>query len=340
MLSCVNNHGLNDPQAPPTRLGRGEPLLALAPMQGITDLPFWRLITGYGEVDLYFTEYFRVHATSRLEPRILKSITENPTGRSIVAQVVGEHIPSLIRTARELQTYSIIGVDLNLGCPAPIVCRKKVGGALLREPQQVDAILGALREAISINFSVKTRLGFEAPEVFDQMLPIYAKHSLDMLTVHGRTVRQMYRGSVNYDLIAHAAATLPCPVLANGDLDSAAKAVAILKQTRAAGVMIGRAAIGNPWIFRQIRQCLRQEPMLLPTGRQVWAYLADLFAAVRPAGIRPVDHVEKMKKYLNYAVHSLDPTGQFLYRVRRMATEDDFHHLCAAFLDHDRPIWF
>src|SRR5437667_7466004 len=164
-----------------------QPMLALAPMQDVTDLPFLKLIAGYGGADVYFTEYFRVHATSRLEKHILQSITENPTGRPIIAQMIGNDIPSLVRTARELQQYPIVAVDLNLGCPAPVVYRKCAGGGLLREPQRVDSILGALRDAVTINFTVKTRLGFDSPAVFEELLPIFARHSLDLLTVHWRT---------------------------------------------------------------------------------------------------------------------------------------------------------
>src|SRR6266516_3222054 len=144
-------------------LNRSSPILALAPMQDVTDLPFWRLMTAYGGAEVYFTEYFRVHATTNLEKYILKSVTENPKGRPVVAQMIGNDIPALVRTARELQEYPIAAVDLNLGCPAPVVYRKCAGGGLLREPERIDAILGALREAVTIPFTVKTRLGFESP---------------------------------------------------------------------------------------------------------------------------------------------------------------------------------
>ena len=126
------------------------PILALAPMQDVTDLPFLRLIAAYGGADVYVMEYFRVYATSRLDKHILKSVTENPTGRPVIAQMIGNDIPSLVRTARELQQYPIAAVDLNLGCPAPVVYRKCAGGGLLREPKRVDAILGALRDAVRI----------------------------------------------------------------------------------------------------------------------------------------------------------------------------------------------
>src|ERR1044071_9873479 len=124
------------------------PILALAPMQDVTDLPFWRLMARYGGADVYYTEYFSVHATSTLERWIAESITKNPTGRPAIAQMIGNDIPSLVRSAKQLQELPIVAVDLNLGCPAPVVYRKCAGGGLLREPKRVDAILGALREAI------------------------------------------------------------------------------------------------------------------------------------------------------------------------------------------------
>src|SRR6267143_5799049 len=201
-----------------------EPMLALAPMQDVTDLPFWNQMTAYGGADVYFTEYFRVHPTSNLEPWILRSITDNPTGRPVIAQMIGNDIPSLVRAAKELQQYPVVAVDLNLGCPAPVVYRKCAGGGLLREPQRIDTILGALRDAVNIKFTVKTRLGFESTHVFFELLPIFAKHSLDLLTVHGRTVKEMYRSEVHYEFIARAVEAVPCPVLANGNIWSADKA--------------------------------------------------------------------------------------------------------------------
>ena len=158
-------------------LAQEGPVLALAPMQDVTDLPFMRLMSRYGGPDVFYTEYFRVHPTSNLEKWILKSITGNPTGRPVIAQMIGNDIPALVRTARELQQHPIAAVDLNLGCPAPVVYRKCAGGGLLREPQRVDAILGALREAVSIRFTVKTRIGFDSPEVFDELLSIFARHA-------------------------------------------------------------------------------------------------------------------------------------------------------------------
>ena len=314
------------------------PVLALAPMQDVTDLPFMKLMTAYAGADVYYTEYFRVHGTSSLEKYILQSITENPTGRPIIAQMIGNDIPALVRTARELQQHNIVAVDLNLGCPAPVVYRKCAGGGLLREPQRVDAILGALRDAVKIKFTVKTRIGFDSPKVFDELLPIFAKHSLDLLTVHGRTVFEMYRSEVHYDYIARAVAELPCPVLANGNISSAAKAAEVLGLTGARGLMIGRGAIRNPWLFQQIRQQQRGEQVFIPTGRDVLHYVAKLYDAVCSPAVRETAQVEKMKKYLNFIGLGVEPAEPFLFQIRRVETKVDFFRVCEEFLNHDRPL--
>lgn len=321
-----------------TTLLGSTPVLALAPMQDVTDLPFWRLMARYGGPDIYYTEYFRVHPTSTLEPWILEAITENPTGRPAIAQMIGNDVPSLVRTAKQLMGHAVAAIDLNLGCPAPVVYRKCAGGGLLRDLPRVDRILHALREAVSIPLTVKTRIGFETPDGFDELLGIFSKHRIDLLTVHGRTVFEGYRSEVHYEYIAKAARLLPCPVVANGNIYSAARAAEVLRTTGARGLMIGRGAIRNPWLFDQIRNHLGGQPVRLPTGRQVMGYVQALFETTRPPGLRPDAHVEKMKKYMNYLGLGLEPTGQFLYRIRRVSSEAEFAAVVGDYLDHDEPM--
>src|SRR5258707_1723227 len=314
------------------------PMLALAPMQDVTDLPFWRLMARYSGADIYFTEYFRVYATSVLERNILKSVTESPTGQPVIAQMIGNDIPSLVRTGRELQQHPVAAIDLNVGCPAPVVYRKCAGGGLLREPDRVDEILGALRDSIQICFTVKTRIGFDSPDVFERLLPIFAKHSLDLLTVHGRTVKEMYRTEVHYDYIAQAVTQLPCPVLANGNVYSAQKGSDVLSRTGARGLMIGRGAIRNPWLVHLISQHLRSETLFVSRGFEVFGYVQALYNAVCSPEVREVAQVQKMKKYLNYLGVGVEPTGQFLHQIRRVTTKDDFFRVCQEFMDHDQPM--
>lgn len=314
------------------------PFLALAPMQDVTDGAFWRLMHRYGGADVYWTEYFRVHPTSRLEKWIVESIENNSTGRPVVAQMIGNDIPSLVRTAKELQNLPIAAIDLNLGCPAPIVYKKCAGGGLLREPQRIDLILGALREAVSIKFTVKTRLGFQSPSEFDRLLPIFARHAIDLLTVHARTVAQMYRLPVDYDLIRQAAEALPCPVCANGHVYSAEQALQVLTQTKARGLMIGRGAIRSPWLFNQVRQQLRGEPVAFPSGREVLDYISALWESQASFDAPEKVQVERMKKFMNYIGEGVGPGGQFLHQIRRAQTRQEFFRIGREFLDHDQPL--
>jgi len=305
-------------------------------MQDVTTIDFMRVVARYGGPDVYWTEFFRVHGDSRPEKWILDSITKNPTGRPVIAQMIGNDIPALVRNAKLLQQYPVAAIDLNLGCPAPIVYRKCAGGGLLREPQRIDAILGALRDAVKIPFTVKTRLGFESPAEFDTLLPVFAKHSLDLLTVHARTVVQMYRPGVRYDLIAQAARELHCPVFANGNVHSAAQAQALLAETGVRGLMIGRGAIRNPWLFDQVRAQLRGEEIKLPTGRDVLAYVRELWENEITPGVKESSQVMRMKKFMNFIG---DGVGEkFLHDIRRVATTADFFRVCEASLNHDDPM--
>ena len=290
-------------------------------MQDVTDLAFMRVIAHYGAPDYFFTEIFRVHATSRPEKHILRSIDENGTGRPVFAQLIGEDIEQLARTATELLTHPVAGIDLNLGCPAPKVYKKNVGGGLLRDPARIDEIVRALRAAVPGLFTVKMRVGFDNPADFDRIVDLMAAHRVDLLSVHGRTVKEMYRSEVRYPLIGRAVGRIPCPVLANGNITSAAKAATVLSQTGARGVMIGRHAIRNPWIFGQIRDASQGKAPRRVTLGDVRDYVGRLYAATRHDGIPEQAHVNKMKKYLNFVGQSVDPAGDFLRDMRRTETE-------------------
>ncbi len=312
----------------PARLQPEGPLTALAPMQDVTDLAFMRVIAHYGAPDYFFTEFFRVHAHSRPEAHILRSIDENSTGRPVFAQVIGEDLGFLDRTIRELLRHNVAGIDLNLGCPAPKVYKKNVGGGLLREPEKIGEILSMLRQAVPGLFTVKMRIGFSDTSNFDRLIDLINEHRVDLLSVHGRTVREMYRSEVHYDYIARAVARAQCPVLANGNVTSAPRAGSILAETRAAGVMIGRHAIRNPWIFRQCREHFAGAPISRITLGDVREYVARLYDATRSPGVPENCHVNKMKKYLNFVGQSVDATGTFLHDMRRTETELDLFKTC------------
>ena len=312
------------------------PLLALAPMQDVTDWAFWKLIAGYGGADLYFTEYFRVTPGYRLQRSILRSVTENPTGKPAVAQIIGNDVGWMVKCAQQLERHPVAAVDLNLGCPAPVVYRKCAGGGLLRDPDRIDDLLGALRAGIAGRFTVKTRLGFSDPAEFDRLLDVFSSHRLDLLTVHARTVSEKYGPRVHLDRIAQAVARMPCPVIANGNVATVAEARRVWETTGAQGLMIGRGAIRNPWIFQQIRDDFAGKPIVYPTGRDVLGYVEALYESACSDDVPEKSQVQKMKKYTNYLGEGIGP--DFLHDIRRVTTKADFFGVCRRALDQGRPM--
>lgn len=314
--------------------------MMLAPMQDVTDLAFLRTLHGLTPAaDIYVTPYFRVVSHSNhLDEDLADMIRSNPTERPILAQIIGSDTDAMCRLSRELRTLPIAGIDLNIGCPAPIVCRKDAGGGALKNPDRLDRIIGRLRESIPGQFSVKTRIGYESPREFDDLLAVFRKHSIDRLVVHGRTVREGYQAPVHPERIRQAVDNLACPVFANGNVVDMETGLALLNQTGAHGLMIGRGAVRNPWIFEQIRQKLSGNTPCVPTKRELLAYIALLFdetaRLMRP--YREASHIHRMKKFLVYIVQG--HPAEFEYRIRRVTTADEFHGICREYLDTPEPV--
>lgn len=315
---------------------RDYPVLALAPMQDVTDWAFWKLIASYGGPDIYFTEYFRVTPGYRLQRSILKSIVDNPTGKPAIAQIIGNDVEWMVRNAQLLERHPVAGIDLNLGCPAPVVYRKCAGGGMLRDPARIDQLLGALRAGISGCFTVKTRLGFSGASEFDRLLDIFSSHRLDLLTVHARTVAEKYGPHVHLERVAEAVRRMPCPVMANGNVNSVEDARRVWEQTGAQGLMIGRGAIRNPWIFQQIRDSFEGREVRLPAGRDVLAYIEALYATSCSEDVSEKCQVHKMKKYMNFLGEGIGP--EFLHRIRRVMTKAEFFETCRSAIDPDQTM--
>jgi tRNA-dihydrouridine synthase C len=252
--------------------------------------------------------------------------------------MIGSDLPSLVRTARQLAAYPVAGIDLNLGCPAPIVCRKNAGGGLLRDPAHVNRLLEALREAIPGCFTVKTRVGYADAGEFPGLVEIFRRQGIDGLTVHGRTVLERYQTPVHPACVRLAVAAMPCPVIANGNVVDTTTGLALLQQSGAAGLMIGRGAIRNPWIFSQLRAVFDGRVPLVPSHRELLDYVLELYdeMARESRKFTPDAHVQRMKKTLAYICHGLaDP---FEYQMRRARTAADFFRICRSHLDHEAPL--
>ena len=319
-------------------LVKQRPALVLAPMQNVTDLPFMRVCARRGGPDWFVTEFIRIHSVAKLDPYILRSITENSTGKPVFAQIIGSDTESMVRAARELENYPIAGVDLNLGCPSPTVCGKSAGGGLLRQPAEIDRMVGELRQAIRGRFTIKTRLGYHDPAEFSQLLEVFRKHSIDGLTIHARTVMDRYLTPVRPDGIRMAVETLSCPVIANGNVVNASAGKNFIDRTKAHGLMIGRGAIRNPWIFDQIRAHYAGTSSVQPRAVDLLEYIEDLYheLARESYDFDAVKHVQRMKKTMMYIAQGLGE--DFEYQLRRVSQEAEFFVLCRAHLNHQTPL--
>lgn len=307
-------------------------------MQSVTDLPFMRVIARRGGPDWFVTEFFRVHPASKPDRYILRSIRENTTGIPIFAQIIGSDADAMVKEAKILLRENIAGIDLNLGCPSPTVCGKSAGGGLLRNPNDIDRMIALLRDAIPTRFTVKTRVGYADESEFAALLEIFRKHAIDGLTIHGRTVADRYQTPVRPHCVARAVSTLACPVIANGNVVNATAGVNYQARTGASGLMIGRGAIRNPWIFDQLRAHFQGTTSPQPRARDLLAYIEDLYAelACESKEYHEIHHIQRMKKTMLYIVQGLG--DEFEQAMRRMRTEAEFFHLCRNALDHDAPI--
>lgn len=319
-------------------LPESRPILALSPMQDITDLPFMRLIDKYGGPDYYVTEYFRVYENSPINKYILRSIVENSTGKPIFAQMIGKDIKWLVKTAKQLMEYDVAGIDINLGCPAPVVCRKDAGGGLLRNPLALRSLLGSLREAVEGRFTVKTRVGYESDDEFLSLLDVFKSVDIDALAIHGRTVKERYQTPVHTDKVKLAVEQMACPVVANGNVVNVATGLEYLNRTGAAGLMIGRGAIRSPWIFEQLKQSFSGERVTGITRNNLKEYVHLLFDEIASEWTIYDEgkHVNKMKKYMAYIAQGID--AEFEFRIRRSKSKAEFFQICEDLLTSEELI--
>lgn len=303
-------------------------------MQDVSVLPLWRCLERRGGPDYYVTEYFRVHRDSSPEKKILRSVVDMSGSKPVMAQMIGNAPEHLVRSAKLIQEESdCAGIDVNLGCPAPKVCGKAAGGALLKNHELIREIALSLRPVVSGSLTLKTRVGFETESEFDDLLALFADLPIDGLAIHGRTVRERYQSAVHVDCIARAVEALPFPVSANGSIVSVKTALAMLQRTRAAGLMIGRGGIRNPWLFAQIHDVVQGQSPFQPTLGDVGEYLEELTDEVAAEG----DFGDKgqlanrMKKFANYIAIGV-AGGELVDKLRRTRDHDEFLSISREYL--------
>lgn len=228
----------------------------LAPMAGIADRAFRELCINYGAgytVTEMVSSKGLTMGDKKSKELLTLGETENPAG----AQIFGDDPEIMAQAAKKCLEFHPNIIDINMGCPAPKIAMNGGGASLMKNPKLAGEIVKAVSEAVNIPVTVKIRKGWDDESITAvELAQIAEKSGASAITIHGRTRQQMYSGKVDCDIIAKVKKAVGIPVIANGDIVDEQSAAIMLEKTNADAIMIGRGALGNPWIFRRINAYL------------------------------------------------------------------------------------
>ena len=296
--------------------------LILAPMAGVTDQPFRQLCKRMGAglvVSEMVTSDVRLWNTRKSSLRMIHD--GDPEPRSV--QIAGGDPEMLAEAARRNVEMGAQIIDINMGCPAKKVCNKAAGSALLKDEALVQAILHAVVAAVDVPVTLKIRTGWDRAHKNGVSVARIAEDAgIVALAVHGRTRADLYMGEAEYDTIAAIKQAVSIPVMANGDIDSPEKAKAVLAATGVDGLLIGRAAQGRPWIFREIEHYLRTgEQLPAPDLSEVERILLEHLAALH-AFYGDVMGVRIARKHVSWYLATLPGAKDFRAQFNRLDSTD------------------
>lgn len=297
--------------------------IALAPMAGVTDLPF-RLLCKEQGCGLMYTEMVSAKALLYKNRNTKPLLETRPEEEPVAVQLFGSDPEIMSEMALQLEEGPYAIIDVNMGCPVPKIVNNGEGSALMKDPKLVEQILTALVRAIDKPVTVKIRKGFDDDHVNAvEIAKIAEACGVAAVAVHGRTRAQYYSGQADWDIIAQVKDAVKIPVIGNGDVDSPEKAKAILEQTGCDGVMIGRAAEGNPWIFREVVSYLANGTIpARPTNREKREMILR-HAALQLEYKGEYTGVREMRKHLSWYTVGMPHSAHFRQTINTMEKMDE-----------------
>jgi nifR3 family TIM-barrel protein len=304
----------------------------MAPMAGVTDKPFRRLITELG-CGLAFTEMISgkaIQYNNRKTWNMLDLKGENPIG----VQLFGCIPQVMADAARVAQSEGATVVDINMGCPVPKIVGNKEGAALMLDPERAQAIVRAMVKAVKVPVTVKIRTGWDKNSInavpFAQLLE---DAGASAITVHGRTREQMYSGKADWSIIGQVARAVSIPVIGNGDIWTGIDGAAMLNQTGCSGIMLARGVMGNPWLFAEVAAVVSGTDYEPPEPRQC------LELAIRHYKME-LDYRDQrtavlfMRKHLSWYLKGMTDTAEIKRQIFRLTAPEDILQLLQDYIDN------
>jgi tRNA-dihydrouridine synthase len=357
-----------------------QPIIGLAPMDGVTDSAFRYIVATYGKPDIVFTEFTNVHDICSGRLKVLDSLRYSEVERPIIAQIYGKDPALFYQAAHVVCELGFDGLDINMGCPSKNVASSGSGAGLIRTPNLALELMDRAKKGIqdwaagqtlaeiglkpsvlqaiaqlkaehpdltepqersSIPLSVKTRLGFDC-NIIDEWSDCLVQGRPEVISMHGRTLSQMYRGQSDWEAMAQAATRIRnhgILAIGNGDIKSLPEASQRIQDSGVNGVLIGRGALGNPWIFQEIEQvrkaCTKETPLELETSEpsidekfQAMITHAQCFEA-----INGTERFVRMRKHLGWYCSSFPHAAAMRVQMVRTNGSQDVKNILDTYLE-------
>src|SRR2546425_3523035 len=316
------------------------PPLILSPMAGVTDVSFRRLIKRCGGVGLTVSEFISVEGLTRSNPKSKRQMRFYEDERPFAVQIFGGQQERMCLAAGMAEEVGADILDVNCGCPAPKVVKHGGGSGLLRDLPRLETILKEIKKAITIPLTVKIRAGYSDSTINAVDTAKLAEAcGAEHIALHGRTKEQGYRGLANWDLVRQIKEVVSVPVSGSGDVTTIEQAFARFSETGCDGVLIGRGAMANPWIFRQIEDAIHGREIFQPTLADKRNILLEYFEMLRE-DMPEVPAINRMKQLAGQFTRGLQGGALFRTAVYHSHSVDEILSRIEEYfeaIDNSRP---